>query len=102
MSINSFCIFSEYLPESTSLFASISSGFLSKNNTYIETRCNNNVSNTILQTNELLLDNNSLNQTGGNNYSKIYVFNKLINIIEKINFSSYDNKIHIYIDDKKF
>jgi len=43
---------------------------------------------------------NNLLQNGGG-YSNIYVYNKLKNIIERINFNNYDNKIQVYIDDTK-
>lgn len=41
----------------------------------------------------------STNLSGGYNYSEIYVFNKLTNIIEPIYYSKYDEKIHTYVDD---
>jgi hypothetical protein len=38
---------------------------------------------------------------GAYNYSNIYVFNKLNQIIEEISYDKYDKKIHIIMDDKQ-
>jgi hypothetical protein len=38
---------------------------------------------------------------GAHNYSNIYVFNKLNQIIEEISYDKYDKKIHIIMDDKQ-
>lgn len=37
----------------------------------------------------------------GNGYSQIHVYNNLYNIVELIDYSNYDEKIHKFIDDKK-
>lgn len=47
-----------------------------------------------------LLKKNKIPQSGGYNFSQIYVFNRLSNIIENIYFSKYDPKIHKYVDDE--
>ena len=49
----------------------------------------------------LYLQNNIQNGGISQSYSRIYVYNKLNNVIERINYNKYDNKIHIYVDDKK-
>ena len=38
---------------------------------------------------------------GGEGFSNIYVFNKMSNIVEYIQYDNYDEKIHMYINDKQ-
>jgi len=53
--------------------------------------------------NSLNSSNSFIEQSGGDNikYSKLYVFNRLYQIIEIISYNKFDNKIHISIDDDK-